>query len=57
MSGKDFDEGHFRTITDKFQEKWVTSTEEIIKGTSEQDILTHCRQLREKYRQSLDNMP
>ena len=57
FSGKDFDEGHFRTITDKFQEKWVTSTEEIIKGTSEQDILTHCRQLREKYRQSLDNMP
>ena len=57
FSGKDFDEGHFRAITDKFQEKWVTSTEEIIKGTSEQDILTHCRQLREKYRQSLDNMP
>jgi alpha-N-acetylglucosaminidase len=57
FSGKDFDEGHFRTITDKFQEKWVTSTEEVIKGTSEQDILTHCRHLREKYRQSLDNMP
>ena len=55
FSGKDFDEGHFRTITDKFQEKWVTSTEEIIKGTSEQDILTHCRQLREKYRESLDH--
>ena len=57
FSDKDFDEGHFRAITDKFQEKWVTSTEEIIKGTSEQDILTHCRELREKYRQSLDNMP
>ena len=57
FSGKDFDEGHFRAITDKFQEKWVTSTEEVIKGTSEQDILTHCRQLREKYRESLDNMP
>ena len=57
FSGKDFDEGHFRAITDKFQEKWATSTEEVIKGTSEQDILTHCRQLREKYRQSLDNMP
>lgn len=55
FSGKDFDEGHFRAITDKFQEKWVTSTEEIIKGTSEQDILTHCRQLREKYRESLDH--
>ncbi|MBR3728586.1 MAG: alpha-N-acetylglucosaminidase [Muribaculaceae bacterium] len=57
FSGKDFDEGHFRAITDKFQEKWVTSTEEVIKGTSEQDILTHCRHLREKYRESLDNMP
>ena len=57
FSGKDFDEGHFRAITDKFQEKWVTSTEEVIKGTSEQDILTHCRQLREKYRESLDHMP
>ena len=55
FSGKDFDEGHFRAITDKFQEKWVTSTEEVIKGTSEQDILTHCRQLREKYRESLDS--
>ena len=55
FSGKDFDEGHFRAITDKFQEKWVTSTEEVIKGTSEQDILTHCRQLREKYRESLDH--
>ncbi len=57
FSGKDFDEGHFRTTTDKFQEKWATSTEEVIKGTSEQDILTHCRQLREKYRESLDNLP
>ena len=55
FSGKDFDEGHFRAITDKFQEKWATSTEEVIKGTSEQDILTHCRQLREKYRESLDH--
>ena len=55
FSGKDFDEGHFRAITDKFQEKWATSTEEVIKGTSEQNILTHCRQLREKYRESLDH--
>ena len=55
FSGKDFDEGHFRAITDKFQEKWATSTEEVIKGTSEQDILTHCRLLREKYRESLDH--
>ena len=53
FSGKDFDEANFRAKTDKFQEKWVTSTEEIVKGTSEQDVLTHCRQLREKYREYL----
>ena len=53
FSGKDFDEGHFRAITDKFQEKWVTSTEEVIKGTSTQSTLDHCRELREKYREYL----
>ena len=53
FSGKDFDEGHFRAITDKFQEKWVSSTEEVIKGTSTQSTLDHCRELREKYREYL----
>ena len=55
FSGKDFDEGHFRAITDKFQEKWVTSTEEVICGTSGDDILTFSRHLREKYREALDH--
>ncbi len=55
FSGNDFDEANFRAKTDKFQEKWVTSTEEVICGSSDKDILTHCRQLREKYRESLDH--
>ena len=54
FSGKDFDEEAFRTVTDQFQEKWVTSHEEIICGTAEEDVLSHCRSLREKYRQQLD---
>ena len=54
FSGKDFDEEAFRTATDQFQEKWVTSHEEIICGTAEEDVLSHCRSLREKYRQQLD---
>ena len=57
FSGQDFDEAHFRDMTDKFQEKWVTSTEEVICGTSDQDVLTHCRHLREKYRDALDHTP
>ena len=55
ISGNDFDDASYRAATDKFQEKWVTSTEEPITGTSDQDILTHCRELREKYRTQLDN--
>ncbi len=55
LSGKDFDEAHYRAITDKFQERWVTSTEEVICGTSDDDILTFSRHLREKYREALDH--
>jgi alpha-N-acetylglucosaminidase len=55
LSGKDFDEAHYRAITDKFQERWVTSTEEVICGTSDDDILTFSRHLREKYREVLDH--
>ena len=54
FSGNDFDEAHFRANTDKFQEKWVTSTEEVICGSSDDDILTFSRHLRDKYRESLD---
>ena len=55
ISRKDFDHTSFRTQADKIQQKWVNSTEEVMQGTSEQDVLTHCRDLREKYRLQLDN--
>lgn len=54
FSGKDFDEAAFKDKTDKFQQKWVTSTDEPITGIVDQDILTHSRTLREKYRPQLD---
>jgi alpha-N-acetylglucosaminidase len=54
LSRQDFNETSFRTQADKFQQKWVNSTEEPICGASDQDVLTHCRALREKYRSQLD---
>ena len=56
ISGKDFDEDKCRASIDRFQEKWVSSTDEVISGACDKnDILDHCRELREKYRQQLDN--
>ena len=54
LSGHEFDDASYRSAVDKFQEKWVTTNEEPIQGTIEQDILTHSRELREKYRQQLE---
>ncbi len=54
ISGQEFDHDKMRTAMDKFQERWVTSTEEPICGASDQDILTHSRELREKYRDLLE---
>ena len=54
ISNKDFDEASFRATTDKFQEKWVTSHDEVICGSADQDLLTYSRLLREKYRTQLD---
>ena len=54
LSRKAFDDKSFRTQADKIQQKWVNSTEEVLQGASEQDVLTHCRDLREKYRLQLD---
>ncbi len=51
FSGKEFDEANFRAKTDQFQEKWVISTEDVICGSSDEDILTFSRALREKYRE------
>ncbi|MBQ6166142.1 MAG: alpha-N-acetylglucosaminidase [Muribaculaceae bacterium] len=53
ISGQDYDNDKMRSTIDKFQERWVTSTEEPICGSSDLDILTHSRELREKYSEQL----
>ena len=53
ISGHDFDEAKMRSAIDTFQQNWAISTDEIIQSTIDQDILTHCRHLREKYRPQL----
>ena len=54
ISGFDLDDNRLQAANDKFQQKWATSTDEVICGSSTQDVLTHCRSLREKYRMKLD---
>ena len=54
ISGKEFDEAHYRAVTDKFQQQWVTSTEEISGGSpSHSGVLSFSRHLRDKYRTAL----
>ena len=53
ISGQDVDKDKMRSTIDKYQERWVTSTDEPICGSSDLDILTHSRQLRDKYRKLL----
>ena len=55
LSRHEFDDKSFSTQADKFQEKWVNSTDEVVQGASDQDILTHSRALREKYSQQLES--
>ena len=56
LSGREFDEDACRAAVDKFQEKWVTTpTEDDSDDSIGQDILSHSRGLREKYRQELEN--
>ena len=55
ISGFDLDHNRLQAANDKFQEKWVSSTDEVICGSSTQDVLTHSRSLREKYRVQLDD--
>ncbi len=51
----DYDKKAHHADIDKYQEKWVTSTgEDVQQTTVGQDVLNHCRALREKYRQQLD---
>ena len=55
LGNNDFDNDAYRAAVDKFQEKWALSTDkEGIQGSIDQDVLTHSRELREKYRQQLD---
>lgn len=54
ISGKEFDEAHYRAVTDRFQQQWVTSTEEISGGSpSHSGVLSFSRHLRDKYRTAL----
>ena len=54
LAGSDFDADDYRAAADKFQQQWVTSTEEVVQGEPDQDALTCCRLLRDKYRPQLD---
>ena len=53
ISGHDYDDAKMRAAIDKFQERWATSTDAPICGAADVDVLTHCRELREKYRENL----
>ena len=56
LGNADFDNDSFRAAADKLQEKWVTTKDDnIVQTEIDSDVLTHCRELREKYRQQLDN--
>ena len=54
IAGGEFDTRSQRAATDKYQEKWVTTTDDAIDSGLNEDILTHSRGLREKYRSQLD---
>lgn len=54
ISGAPFDADAQRSAIGKLQQQWPTMTEEVPAAPSEQDVLTHCRALREKYRAQLE---
>ena len=54
ISGTPFDADAQRAAIGKLQQQWPTMTEEVPAAPSEQDVLTHCRALREKYRAQLE---
>ena len=54
ISGTPFDADAQRSAIGKLQQQWPTMTEEVPAAPSEQDVLTHCRALREKYRTQLE---
>ena len=56
LGNADFDNDSFRAAADKLQEKWVTTKDDdIVQAEIDSDVLTHCRELREKYRQQLES--
>ncbi|MBQ9575808.1 MAG: alpha-N-acetylglucosaminidase [Muribaculaceae bacterium] len=54
ISGSDLDGTALEAANDKFQQQWATSTQDVVTGAADQDVLTHCRHLRDKYRPQLD---
>ena len=55
LNRHDFDKEDCNAAVNKFQQKWVASTEYEASSPINIDVLTHCRQLREKYRQELES--
>ncbi len=53
LSSQQFNEQACRSAIDKLQVRWVTSTDQVIQGSFNEDVLTHSRQLRNKYRDQL----
>lgn len=54
IAGMEFDQNASKAGIDKFQEKWAASTEEVLQGSSSQNVLMHCRELRDKYSSQLE---
>ena len=54
INHQDFDTDDCRAALDKLQQQWVNATELETTGPYSNDILGHCRELREKYRPQFD---
>ena len=54
IAGMEFDQNASKAGIDMFQEKWAASTEEVLQGSSSQNVLMHCRELRDKYSSQLE---
>ena len=57
LASQEFNDKAYRTAIDKLQTRWATSTEKEYQGPLDEDVLTHSRYLRDKYRQQLNTMP
>jgi len=61
LGGLEYDNTAHQAAIDRYQEKWVNSTDKDIElvtldemVSTSKDVLTHSRELREKYREQLD---